>query len=190
MNDYRVVAIDDGYFPPQKKGRTTLAGVLWGSRKIRITMDYVDIDGKDATGKAIGILEALESCRKGTIVMLDGVAYAGFNYINPEVVADMCNNDFIVIFYRPLNIEKIRNALLKNFSDWEERLENFNRAFENTRTFYTKRGKIYVYTNVEYTFAHNILNETQIYSPIPEPLRLAHFIASESSLFLRRQKLF
>lgn len=184
----RIVAIDDGYFPVTRHGRTTIAGLLWMHPNIRTIIDLVNIDGVDATSKAIEIMSYLESCKENTVVLLDGIAYAGFNFIDPEKVNKTCHSDFIVVFYRPLNIDKIKKALEKNFEDWTTRYSVFYKAYQNTKIVLTVKGKTHVYTNLGLSEVQKIISSTQIYSSIPEPLRLAHLIASESSLFLRRKK--
>jgi len=182
----KVVAIDDGFFPPNKSGVTTLSGVLWSRGPEKASLVLITIDGRDGTERALELLGRLGGCESGVTLLLDGIAYAGFNYIDPERVAAKCGIPFIVFFYRPLNITLVENALVKNFADWEERLAVFKRAVSATRVLLTSRGRVYVYTNLGSRAAQNVVEELQVYSPIPEPLRLAHFIASEASQFLRR----
>jgi len=113
-----VVALDDGYFPPIKKGKTTIAGILWKDTLIKSVIDLIEIDGLDATQKAIKIINELQACSGESVILLDGIAYAGFNYIDPEEITNACSSNYIVVFYRPLNLGKIKDALLKNFNDW------------------------------------------------------------------------
>lgn len=183
-----IIAIDDGYFPAIKKGKTTIASVLWYNfTPARITVEYIDIDGSNGTDVALKILRDFDVCRHSTVVILDGIAYAGFNYIDPDTLRETCKVNYIVFFYRPLDIEKVRSALQKNFIDWEKRFEVFKRAQENAKVIHTFRGKAFVYTNLQPMEAHRILSGLQFYSRSPEPLRIAHLIASEASKFLRRR---
>jgi endonuclease V-like protein UPF0215 family len=183
-----IIALDDGYFPPIKKGKTTIAGVRWRQNPEKSIIDLIDIDGLNASRKAIEIINRLEACSKDTIVLLDGVAYAGFNFVDPEEINGACGSSFIVVLYRPLDIDKIKNALQKNFEDWDKRLHVFTKAYQSTRIIITEKGRIYVYSDLNSLDAQKIISRIQIYSSIPEPLRLAHLIASEASLFLRRKK--
>jgi endonuclease V-like protein UPF0215 family len=183
-----IIALDDGYFPPIKKGKTTIAGVRWRRNPEKSIIDLIDIDGLNATQKAIEVINRLEACSEDTVVLLDGVAYAGFNFVDPEEINGACESGFIVVFYRPLDIDRIKNALQKNFEDWDKRLQVFTKAYQSTRIIITEKGRIYVYSNLDSLDAQKIISNIQIYSSIPEPLRLAHLIASEASLFLRRKK--
>lgn len=182
-----LVAVDDGYFPPVKRGKTTLAAVLWERDMARrVALDLVTVDGTDATEASVRLLERLGSCASGTLVLFDGVAYAGFNFVEPLSVKSACGCEFLVYFAGPLDLEKIGDALVRHFPDWELRLEVFERAILGTRRVYSRRGPALVYTSLSPSDAAAVLSETQLYSPVPEPLRVAHMIASEASRLLRR----
>lgn len=180
----RVIAVDDGYFPVEYKGcrgYTVLLAIRYIVERHSvegIAYTYILVDGVDATEKACRLIEALSS-RDVDTVILDGVTYAGFNYIDPYTLYKTVGIPVIVFYRHALDISRIRNALYKNFRDAEKRYSVIEKTLENRCTFATKWG-IYSYTPVGIPVdkARDILYKTQLYSPEPEPLRIADKLAS------------
>ncbi len=189
-----VVSLDDGYFPhPKKKGLTTLAGVISrGVMPFDCRIELVEVDGTDATEKAARIISFLRS-RYDTIdiVLLDGVTYAGFNFIDPEMLAETLGEkvDYIIVFRKKPNSQLILAALRKHFADWEKRWSVIGKYVTSPNTMTTRFGRIFFSSNLETEKALKALEELQVYSPVPEPLRIADMLASAASRYLRRKGL-
>ncbi len=182
------VGIDDGYFPPEKRGKTILAGVLYvGKTPIKALLDLVDIDGTDATAKSVSLAQKLLSARgKDAVIFLDGVTYAGFNYIDPEALSDRTGAHVVSIFYRRPVEEKVFEALKTHFPDWRKRWRVIGKAISSSRRIHTRMGGLDCYsTTPDYSLVQKIVNYFQLYSRIPEPLRTADLVASSVSRYLR-----
>jgi len=184
MTETGVLAFDDGYFPAcykSRRGKTVLAGVtISGSFVIRkITFSTITVDGREATQS---IIEQARLHQGYTAIMLDGVTYAGFDVVDPEVIYDELKVPVIVVQQYPLNIKSVEEALRKNFQDWFDRLEIIEKVTYKYRYLDT-RWKIVQYCAIglEPREAETMLRSTMIYSPIPEPLRIAHAVASTIS---------
>jgi len=180
----RVIGVDDGYFPPSfKEGRlrTLLVGVLCeGVKPLDLRIDVVSVDGLDATSKAISLVKGLsDAWGEVKAIFLDGVTYAGFNMVNPLLIHRVLGYSVITVFKHPLNLERIKKALMKNFSDWRSRylvIENVYRASREVRTGW-RSLRVSTYGLDPYAAAE-LITSLQTTSPLPEPLRLADLIAS------------
>ncbi len=186
----RVVAIDDGYFPLEYKGcrgYTILLAVGYSVSKClveSIAYGYVVVDGVDATYRAVELVEAIG---EAYTIILDGVTYAGFNYIDPYRLYRDTGIPVIVFYRHPLSLDRIRNALYKNFNDAGKRYSVIEKALVN-RVDYTTKWGLYQYTpvGVEPLEARWILEKLAHYSPEPEPLRIADKLASQITRTLHR----
>ena len=186
------IGIDDGYFPPEKKGYTTIAGVFYKNKlPTNIHMDIIKVDGKDATKKAIEIVDNLNknSRESETLVFLDGVTYAGFNFIDPDRLHAETGLHVIVVFYKLPRKELVYDALKKHFDDWRERWMVIGKVLDRTRVLITSRGRLDYYSTInDPGYIHDFISFYQYYARIPEPLRTADLIASEASRYLIERK--
>jgi len=178
----RIIAcFDDGYFPPiykSRKGYTLLVGVstLDASTILSITYTYVLIDGRSVTDKIIDMARLMDSIE---LILLDGVTYAGFDTADPEEIYLETNIPTITIQQYPLNLENIRKALMKHFNDYVERYSVIEKIVKKLHYLDTPWKTIQYYpVGIDLEQARNILYKTMIYSPVPEPLRIAHMLAS------------
>ncbi|MCS7128690.1 MAG: DUF99 family protein [Sulfolobales archaeon] len=185
MLKQRVIAIDDGFFPVYYKyfkGSTVLAAIVYDLSERNVeaaAISDVLIDGLDATNKAISLVKLLNA---NAPIILDGVTYAGFNIVDPHKLLSETGCPAIVFFRHQLSVDKIRRALVKHFHDYELRLNVIERILKWRAKIYTWWG-VYEYTPVGLSenTALDILRKSQMYSPEPEPLRIAGMLASKVS---------
>lgn len=108
--------------------------------------------------------------------MLDGITFAGFNIVDIEKLFNKTKIPVIVIIKKFPNRNKIKEALKKHFKDWKERWKKVLNA-----------GKIYKVENLDLYIqikglklkdAIKIVKLSIKYGITPEPIRVAHLIAS------------
>lgn len=179
----RILAIDDGYFQPSfksRRGYTYLVGVLYVNARIELLLlDKILIDGLEATGR---VIDFLKICSKPEVLMLDGVTYAGFDVVDVDKVYNETGVPVVVIQQYPLNLARVKKALETNFSDCNYRYEVIRRNAVRMKPYVTRWKTILVATlGLSREQTTRVLEETMIYSPVPEPLRIAHQIASTIS---------
>lgn len=176
-----VLAVDDGYFPPSYKagaGRTVLAGILYSAGPLDLLVDTVVVDGMDATEKTLRMCIDADA----GLVLLDNVIYAGFNYVDAAKLLEECGAPVVVVVKHKLNPVAIRGALKKHFPDWEERWAAISGPVTGNVGVETRRGLLRIYaTGINVDTAARILSSLQVYSRIPEPLRIADMAASAIS---------
>jgi endonuclease V-like protein UPF0215 family len=110
-------------------------------------------------------------------MMIDGIALGGFNVIDIEKVH--CDTDLPVITItrdKP-DFDKIKGALQKNFNDWKERWDLMRKG--ELHKLKTTHNPIYVKcSGISLKETKEIINISTIRGVIPEPIRVAHLIAS------------
>ena len=175
----RVLAVDDGYFKPRKKGKTILVGVIsrLDGRIEGILSTKIDVDGTDCTAKIIRMLKESKFEKQAQFVLLAGLNSAGFNMVDLPKLNKALGIPCIVAMRKMPRMDKIE-AALSRFKDKKKRMGLIEKA-----------GKIFAGKNVFFQFAGTdektaraILRKTRKHSNMPEPLRLAHLIASGITL--------
>ena len=176
-NQIRVVGFDDGTFRFKGRGRTILIGVVMkGSQDVvGVLSRWITVDGRDATDKMIDAIlsSRFEDLR---VIMLKGITYAGFNIVDIQRLSRETGLPVVVVIRKKPDQKAMEDALRKHFPDWRERIELLKKAGE---VFEMIPGRLYYQAvNIPPEQAEEIIKITQKSSLIPEPLRLAHMIAS------------
>ncbi|AKB49637.1 hypothetical protein MSBRW_0384 [Methanosarcina barkeri str. Wiesmoor] len=134
-------------------------------------------DGLDATEVICNMIKKSKHYDQIRTVILDGITYGGFNVVDIQMLYRETGIPVIVVMRSYPDFEKIKSAL-KYFPDGEERWTIIKRAGKIERIpgekspIYIQRAGIGVET------VKKIIRLTSIRSNIPEPLRVAHLIAT------------
>lgn len=180
-SEIRVIGIDDGPFEPHAGGKALLIGTVFrgGQWLDGILRAHIDVDGTDATQRIIEMINKSRHKGQLRVIMVDGVTFAGFNVIDIQEIFRQTDLPVIVVSRKRPNFPKVKKAL-KNLSDWQERWRMLRAA-----------GKIYQVRSrpraapvcmqvagIEQADAEQIVKLTSTRSLVPEPLRVAHLIAT------------
>ncbi len=176
--EIRILGWDDSPFKPNDKYAnvfgTIFRGGTWmdGLLKIKIR-----IDGNDATKKLIGCVNKTRHYAQLRVMMIDGITLAGFNVVDIRELGEKTRIPVIAISRRMPDFRKIR-AALKNLSDGKKKWELIKKA--GTPKPCAIRGeRIYYQAScIDDNNAKKIITLSCTRSLIPEPLRVAHLIAS------------
>lgn len=179
--EIRVLGVDDGVFTPHVKGFALVVGVVFrgGYWLDGVMRTKVKVDGLDATSKIVSMIVDSPHYRQLRVIMLDGVTCAGFNVVDIEKLNAKTGLPVIVVSRDKPNFAEIR-AALKHLPDSEKRWKTIQKAGElfevSTRG---KRAKIFMeVAGVCEEDARKIVQLTATRSNVPEPLRVAHLVAS------------
>lgn len=179
--EIRVLGIDDGMFTPHVKGLVPVIGVVFrgGYWLDGIMRTNVNVDGFDATRKIISMILNSPHYKQLRVVMLNGITFAGFNVVNIQKLCQKTKLPVITITREKPNFEEIRKAL-ENLSRSEERWKSIKNCGEPVEVFTrNKNEKVYMqFSGLRLDDAKKIVRLTSTRSSIPEPLRVAHIIAS------------
>ncbi|KXA98117.1 hypothetical protein AKJ37_01245 [candidate division MSBL1 archaeon SCGC-AAA259I09] len=185
--EIRTIGIDDGAFEPDSEGETCLVGVvLRGGKWIDgVLVDEVEIDGRDSTSTIIDMIENSRHKDQLRVVLTSGITFAGFNVLDIDEIFKKTDLPVIVVSREKPDMHSIKKAL-KNLPDWEERWEiltSTEKIIPVTRKN-SDRRKSTVYIQVKgmgEEEAKELVRLTSTRSSVPEPLRLAHLIATAIS---------
>jgi len=172
--EIRVIGIDDAPFKKFAKGKVLVIGTVFrgGTLLDGILSTKVDVDGKDATEKIIGMINKSKFKPQLQCIFLDGIALGGFNIVNVKELNKKTKIPVVVIIRRKPDIAAIKNTLIKIKK--KEKIRLLEKAGEVINI-----GKIYVQlTGISVEKTKEILEIVCTRSLIPEPVRIAHLIAS------------
>ena len=178
--EIRILGVDDGFFIPHQPGKCTIIGVVFrgGSWLEGIMHTQVEVDGLDATDKVSEMIARSQHRGQLRVVMLDGVTFAGFNVVDVSELSETVGLPVIAVTRERPNLKEIRTAL-ENLSFTEKRwkvIADQEQFFEVTGR---KKSRVFMQTaGIEPNTAREIVIKTSTRSNIPEPLRVAHLIAS------------
>lgn len=177
--EIRVLGIDDGKFTPHTKGSVIVVGVVFrgGYSVDGVMHTTIAIDGLDATEQFASMINGSPHRKQLRLIMLNGVTFAGFNMVDIEKLNASTKLPVLVLTHEKPDLDTIHEAL-KNLPDSEERWRIILAAGEIHEV--ANRGtKIYLeLAGISLSEAQKIIKLTSIRSCLPEPLRVAHLIAS------------
>ena len=177
--NFRVLAIDDGSFKPKQKEKIPLIGVIYriDGRIEGILSKKISVDALDSTEKIIAMLSGGKFLPQISFILLQGINFAGFNIADVKKIHSELRKPVIIVFRKQPNMGEIKKALEK-FPDKEKRLALIKNA-----------GKICRLDSIHFQFigtdeatAAEVIKKTLMHSFLPEPIRIAHLIASGITL--------
>ncbi|WP_327078529.1 endonuclease dU [Methanohalophilus portucalensis] len=176
--EIRILGIDDSALVSDRilvvgtffRGGMWLDGVL---------STYITRDGMDATDSLIRMISASKHRNQARVIMLDGVTYGGFNPIDIVRLNESTGMGVIVLMRSLPNFENIKNALY-HLECPDERFAIIKKAGSISRVV-TSHSPTPVYiqcAGIDEISATRIVQLSATHSNIPEPLRVAHLIAT------------
>ena len=176
--EIRLLGIDDAPFDKFKDRKTLLLGVFFrgGSSLDGVLSEIVEVDGTDSSDRIIRMVRKSRFYHQLRAIMMKGIAVGGFNLIDIEKVSKKTGVPVIVVMRRPPDRERIARVLEKLGK--KRRIKLMERA-----------GKIHRAGNVLIQFsgttlanAREIVRISSTRGNIPEPVRVAHVMASGITL--------
>ena len=176
--EIRLLGIDDAPFKFRDNNVTIIGVVMRGGEYIEgVIKKEVKIDGLDSTDKCIEMINKTRHKSQIKAVLLDGIALGGFNIVDIEEVFSKTSIPLITITRDKPDNKKIKKALMKHFSDWEKRLDLIEKG--QIIKIKTKHNPIFIKcAGICADKAKEIIKIATIRGVIPEPIRVAHIIAS------------
>jgi len=174
----RLIGIDDAAFSFNDKHTTVIGAILRGAHYIECVLkSKVIIDGADATDVCIKMINNTRYKKQLKAVLLDGASLGGFNIVDIEFLSKATNLAVITITRDKPDFGLIAEALKQKFNDWNKRLS----LLQNGELYelQTQYKPIYIRcAGISLSQAKEIIKISTIQGVIPEPIRVAHVIAS------------
>lgn len=179
--EIRVLGIDDGDFSHHAKETVDIVGIVFrgGYWLEGIMRTEVEVDGVDATEKIVAMIKESPHYKQLRVIMLDGVTFAGFNFVEIRELFKKVRLPVIVIVREKPNFTDIKRAI-KNLPNYVERWRAIKNAGKMIEVHTVKsKGVVYLQiAGISEMDAEKIVRRTSTRSNIPEALRVAHIIAS------------
>ncbi|MDF1534594.1 MAG: DUF99 family protein, partial [Methanosarcinaceae archaeon] len=176
--EIRILGIDDSALISDSI--TIIGAVFRGGEWLDgVLRSEITRDGMDATDTIINMVISTKHYSQIRVIMLDGVTYGGFNPVDIVRIYEETDLPVIVIMRACPDLEKIE-AALKYLTQPHKRLEIIQRAGRITRVG-TKDGLNPIYiqcAGIDREDARRIVQLASTRSNVPEPIRVAHLIAT------------
>lgn len=183
-SEIRLIGFDDGAFESGSDDRTCLVGVIsrGGEGIDGILVDEIEIDGMDSTSKIIKMINESRHKEQLRVIMTSGITFAGFNVLDVNKVFEGTGLPVIVVSRERPDMPAVKRAI-KNLPNWEERWEVLTSAGDiiPIETMSSDNGKSTVYVQIKgmkKKDAEEVVRMASTRSSVPEPLRMAHMIAT------------
>lgn len=178
-SEIRVLGVDDGKFIAHTQGTVMVVGVVFrgGCWLDGVMHTRIAIDGFDATEQIASMISKSPHYKQLRLIMLNGITFAGFNIVDIKRLNLATKLPIIVLMREKPDLDAIRKAL-NNLPKSDERwniILNAGRILEVC----CRNKKIFMeIVGISEVEAIEVVQLTSTRSSFPEPLRVAHIIAS------------
>jgi len=178
--EIRILGIDDGPFTRNEKEVLVIGVICRGNDCLDgLISTKVTVDGLDATKKLVEMINKTKHKPQLKVVMLDGITLGGFNLVDIKVLSKKTSLPVIVINRKKPDFSSIKKALIKHFDDWDVRWKIIKKTGRVKVLNVEDKFKIYYQcVGLRKEEAEDMIILSIKRAQIPEPLRIAHIIAS------------
>lgn len=170
----RAIGFDDGPFPRTAGAPVPLVGaVCSGTRFEGMVFGRVRKDGWNATAEILRLLEGGKFLPQLHLILLDGIAFGGFNVVALDVLARNLARPCVAVMRRPPDLAAIQRALSR-LSAGERRFERMTRA----GPIHQRHGFVFQVAGGDPDDVGDALARITDTGRVPEALRVAHLIGS------------
>ena len=180
-----IIGFDDAPFPRDHRGDVLIIGAVFsGPRLEGVLSGKVRRDGANATSCLIRLIGASRFAAHAQLIMLQGIAFAGFNVVDIHALSAALAMPVLVIARKQPDLAAIKKALLEHIPGGKRKWRLIEKAgaMENAAGVYVQRAGIGL------AAAQRIVARCAVNSVVPEPLRTAHLIAGGIGGGISRQR--
>ncbi len=182
------MGVDDGAFDRADRYAPLAAVAMTLPEHVEaVRVGRVRVDGTDATRRVIALVRRLGPFEGVRAVLLDGAVLGGFNVVDLDAIHRAFAVPVVAVTRRPPDFPKIRAALRK----WFPRTAGVRWALLRAHRLFPVRtsGRPILATAVGCSRADAIrlVRRATVRGHWPEPVRLAHLIASGAEGPVRRR---
>ena len=179
-DEIRILGFDDGPFKPRSRDEVIVIGVVYrgGSFFDGVMRTEIICDELDATEKIVEVVNKSKHKEELRVLMFKGVTIGGFNIVDIKRLHEKTDLPVIIVARKKPNLDKIKKAL-QNFDDFEKRWNFIKNAGKIYKVEIKKNKSLhYQFIGLQRDEVEKIIKLSCTRSLIPEPLRVAHIIAS------------
>ncbi len=179
--EVRILGVDDGSFEPRSKVAVPLVGVVFrgGQWLEGVIRTYIERDGTDVTERLVDMVNKTRHKGQLRVIMVDGLTFAGFNVLDAREVFRETGLPVIAISRQLPDMGAIRRAI-EHLPGWKKRWKIIKGTGKIYPVVTKSRGApIYMQAvGINKPDAENIVKVASTRSLVPEPLRVAHLVAT------------
>jgi endonuclease V-like protein UPF0215 family len=169
-----VIGFDDAPFDHDYRGDVTVVGAVFADLRLEgMLRGRVRRDGSNATRVLTELVGGSKFARQLQLVMLQGIALAGFNVIDLHSLHHSLGVPILVVTRRRPRLEKVRQALIARVPSGERKWQ----LIERLSPVASVAGVYAQCVGLTLEEAERVIRRLAVHSRIPEPLRAAHLIA-------------
>ncbi len=172
--EIRILGIDDSPFKKFTDDDILVVGTIFrgGTLLEGVITTKVRIDGDDSTKKLIEMINKSKFKPQLRCILINGIALGGFNVIDIEELNKKTKIPVIVVIRKYPDYEKIKETLEKiNKSNKYKIIKKAGKVEKINKIYIQRKG-------INLNKAREIIKISCTRSHIPEPIRIAHIIAS------------
>lgn len=169
-----VIGFDDAPFDRDHRGDVAIFGAVYsGPRLEGVLSGKVRRDGEDSTAALIQMVSRSRFAPQLQAVMVQGIAFAGFNVIDLHALHEALAVPVLAITRRQPDLARIKRALIERVADGDRKWALIERLgpMERTAGVYAQR------VGISAADSERVIRKFAINGILPEPLRTAHLIA-------------
>ncbi len=169
-----VVGFDDEPFAKHHRGDVQVVGAVFAAERLDgVLVGRVHRDGANATRELIRLVADSKYAQHLQLVMLQGVALAGFNVVDVQELSRQLGLPALVVARHAPDTRAIRRALLKHVANGLDKWTLIQQLgpMEPISHVYVQR------VGLSREEAEAVLDRFALNGHVPEPLRIAHLIA-------------
>ena len=170
-----VIAFDDAPFARSHRGDIPLVGVIFAASRLDgVVAGKIRRDGANAAAVMARLIAESRFVEHLQLVMLQGIAVGGFNVVDVFALHEKTKLPLLVVAKRAPDFDAIRSALTTRVPGGARKW----RIIEHLGPM-EKLGGVYVQrVGIDRDDAKRIIERFAINGNMPEPLRVAHLVAT------------
>lgn len=175
--EIRILGVDDMPFTFDERRVAVVGVVMRGNHYIEgVLHTDIEVDGIDATEQLAALISSSKHAGQLRAVMIDGGALGGFNVVDGQQLHDKTDMPVMTVTANEPDSETLIAALKQHFDDWQGRWDILQQGeLHRVPLQYPLWVKPFGLTIQEAT---EILRLSLLRGALPEPLRVAHLIAT------------
>ncbi len=143
-----------------------------------VVRTYIKKDGLDATRRLVEMVRESKHFGQVRAVMLNGVTMGGFNVVDMEALYEDTGIPVISVMRKLPDMPSIRRAL-EHLSEPDYRFSTILKAGKAVEVATGRGEPVYIqFRGIDEGAAVGIVRGSATHSRIPEPVRVAHLIAT------------
>jgi endonuclease V-like protein UPF0215 family len=169
-----IIGFDDAPFKPDHIGKVKVVGTVFtGLHMTGVVIGQVEKDGSDAAERLAGLVARSRFAEHVQLVMLQGIALAGFNVVDVVYLHEQLGLPVLVVSRKPPNLAAVQAALLNRVREGAQKWALIERLAPPEPL-----GHVYIQrVGLSLEEARATVERFTLHGYTPEPLRIAHLIA-------------